>query len=77
MPDVPSGTVTFLFTDIAGSTRRWTQHPAAMRAALARHDALLHAGIAAHGGVVLTERGEGDSFHRPGLRHSPRACYAL
>jgi predicted ATPase/class 3 adenylate cyclase/Tfp pilus assembly protein PilF len=54
--------VTFLFTDIEGSTPRWMQHPAAMRAALARHDALLHAGIAAHGGVVLTERGEGDSF---------------
>ena len=33
MPEVPSGTVTFLFTDIAGSTVRWTQHSAAMRAA--------------------------------------------
>jgi predicted ATPase/class 3 adenylate cyclase len=62
MPDLPSGTVTFLFTDIEGSTVRWERHPAAMRAALARHDALLHAGIAAHYGVVLTERGEGDSF---------------
>jgi class 3 adenylate cyclase len=62
MAAVPSGTVTFLFTDIEGSTRRWERHPAAMRAALARHDALLHAGIAAHHGVVLTERGEGDSF---------------
>ena len=59
---LPAGTVTFLFTDIEGSTPRWVQHPAAMRAALARHDALLHESIAAHGGVVLTERGEGDSF---------------
>src|SRR5438046_985908 len=37
---LPSGTVTFLFTDIEGSTRLWEQHPEAMRAALARHDAL-------------------------------------
>src|SRR2546430_16365160 len=59
---LPAGTVTFLLTDIEGSTPRWEQHPTAMRAALARHDALLHEGIAAHGGVVLTERGEGDSF---------------
>jgi class 3 adenylate cyclase len=51
-----------LFTDIEGSTVRWEQHPAAMRQALAGHDELLHEGITAHGGVVLTERGEGDSF---------------
>jgi class 3 adenylate cyclase len=62
MAAVPSGTVTFLLTDIEGSTRRWERHPAAMRTALARHDTLLHEGIAAHHGVVLTERGEGDSF---------------
>ena len=59
---LPAGTVTFLFTDIEGSTARWEQHPEAMRVALARHDALLQEGIATHGGVVLTERGEGDSF---------------
>ncbi len=62
MPAVPRGTVTFLFTDIEGSTVRWERDPAAMRAALARHDTLLHAGITTHGGVVVTERGEGDSF---------------
>jgi len=43
MTHLPSGTVTFLFTDIEGSTRRWEQHPTAMQAALARHDALLRA----------------------------------
>jgi predicted ATPase/class 3 adenylate cyclase/DNA-binding XRE family transcriptional regulator len=59
---LPAGLATFLFTDIEGSTMRWEQQPSAMRAALARHDALLHDGIATHGGVVLTERGEGDSF---------------
>jgi predicted ATPase/class 3 adenylate cyclase len=58
----PARLVTFLFTDIEGSTMRWDQHPQAMRAALARHDAVLQEGIIAHGGVVLTEQGEGDSF---------------
>jgi len=62
MAELPSGTVTFLFTDIEGSTVRWERHPIAMRDALARHDALLSGGITAHGGVVVTERGEGDSF---------------
>ena len=37
----PSGAVTFLFTDIEGSTTRWEQHKQAMREALARHDAIL------------------------------------
>src|SRR5207253_1634989 len=37
----PGGAVTFLFTDIEGSTRRWEQQPEAMQAALARHDAIL------------------------------------
>ena len=41
---LPTGTVTFLFTDIEGSTRLWEQHPEAMDKALARHDALLAAG---------------------------------
>ena len=41
MPAPPSGTVTFLFTDIEGSTRLWDTQREAMTAALARHDALL------------------------------------
>src|SRR5262245_53974406 len=44
-PALPTGTATFLFTDIAGSTQLWEQHPQAMRAALARHDALLRQAI--------------------------------
>jgi class 3 adenylate cyclase len=59
---LPRGTVTFLLTDIEGSTRHWEASPGAMRAALLRHDALLTRGIAEHSGHVLTERGEGDSF---------------
>jgi len=42
MAELPMGTVTFLFTDIEGSTRLWEQHPEAMRLALDRHDALLN-----------------------------------
>jgi hypothetical protein len=47
---LPTGTLTFLFTDIEGSTQLWEQHPQAMPAALARHDALLHTLITAHYG---------------------------
>ena len=48
--DIPSGTVTFLFTDIEGSTTRWKHHRGQMQTALARHDELLREAIAAHGG---------------------------
>ena len=41
MTALPTGTVTFLFTDIEGSTARWEHQPEAMRVALARHDALV------------------------------------
>lgn len=37
----PTGTVTFLFTDVEGSTRLWEAHPRPMKAALARHDEIL------------------------------------
>jgi predicted ATPase/class 3 adenylate cyclase len=62
MPELPAGTVTFLFTDIEGSTRLWEQHPEAMRATLARHDALGCEIITAHEGVLVKSRGEGDSL---------------
>jgi predicted ATPase/class 3 adenylate cyclase len=60
--DVPAGTVTFLLTDIEGSTRLWETAPEAMEVALERHDRLLAGVIEEHGGVVATSRGEGDSF---------------
>jgi len=56
---LPTGTVTFLFTDIEGSTRLWEQQPQAMPTALARHDAILRAAIAERAGVVF--RTEGDA----------------
>ncbi len=56
---LPTGTVTFLFTDIEGSTQRWDRHPDAMRAALVRHDALLRTAVEAHAGHVFKTVGEG------------------
>jgi len=58
---LPEGTLTFCFTDIEGSTQLWEQHPQTMPAALARHDAILHALITAHHGVVF--KTVGDSAH--------------
>src|SRR5215469_1708475 len=56
--DYPSGTITFLFTDIEGSTRLWEEQPDTMRLALARHDALLRAAIETNGGVVFKTMGD-------------------
>ena len=61
MTDLPSGTVTFLFTDLEGSTRLWEEHPDAMQDALARHDELLRDAIEANGGHVV--KFTGDGFH--------------
>ena len=55
----PSGTVTFLFTDIEGSTRLWQQDKAAMGTALARHDQVIREAVAAHGGEVFSTSGDG------------------
>ncbi len=57
---VPTGTVTFLFTDIEGSTRLWEQRSAEMKVALERHDRLLRAAIESHGGYVF--KTVGDAF---------------
>src|SRR5829696_5465986 len=58
MAPPPTGTVTFLFTDIAGSTRRWDEQPDAMARALARHDAILRGAIEQHGGHVFKTIGD-------------------
>ena len=54
----PTGTVTFLFTDVEASTQRWEQHPAWMAAAHARHEAILQDAIAAHGGWAYKQIGD-------------------
>ncbi len=60
MPLPPTGTVTFLFTDIEGSTKLWEQRPEAMRQALARHEDLLRSNIEDHEGYVF--KTVGDAF---------------
>jgi predicted ATPase len=55
----PSGVVTFLFTDVEGSTRRWENDADAMRAALAAHDEALRSAIEAHGGFMFKHTGDG------------------
>jgi len=59
VPPMPDGTVTFLLTDIEGSTRMWEAYPAAMRDALERHNARVGAAVEGHGGTVVTSRGGG------------------
>jgi predicted ATPase/class 3 adenylate cyclase len=56
---VPTGLVTFVFTDIEGSTELWHDHPNPMRTALERHDALLLAILAEHRGYVFADGGDG------------------
>src|SRR6476619_354058 len=55
----PSGVVTFLFTDIEGSTRRWEADATAMRAALTAHDEVLQHAIEAHAGFLFSHTGDG------------------
>ena len=55
----PTGTVTFLFTDIEGSTQLWEAAPDPMRAALAWHDSIVRDAIEAHGGYVFATGGDG------------------
>jgi class 3 adenylate cyclase/DNA-binding XRE family transcriptional regulator len=59
--DLPAGTLTFLLTDIEGSSGLWERHPQAMSAALARHETLVASAVERHGGRLLKRRGEGDS----------------
>src|SRR5438105_6363734 len=55
----PMGTVTFLFTDIEGSTTLWEQHPEAMQAVLVDHDRLLRHAIESSDGCIVKTTGDG------------------
>jgi predicted ATPase/class 3 adenylate cyclase len=70
MAELPAGTVTFLFTDLEGSTRLWEQYPDAMKAASARHDALLREAIEAHHGSVVKMTGDGAHAVFASARHA-------
>jgi predicted ATPase/class 3 adenylate cyclase/Tfp pilus assembly protein PilF len=56
-----SGTLTFLFTDVVGSTRLWEQYTNQMRQTMVRHDEIIESLVAYHRGNVVRPRGEGDS----------------
>ena len=80
----PAGVVTFLFTDVEGSTRRWETDAEAMRTALAAHDGTLRETVAAHGGFLFKHTGDGicAAFSSPRsavdiLRHDWYALCAL
>ena len=59
MRDLPEGVVTFLFTDVQGSTRLWEDHPDTMMGALRQHDVVIDAATEANDGVSVKPRGEG------------------
>ncbi|GIV98593.1 MAG: hypothetical protein KatS3mg057_3250 [Herpetosiphonaceae bacterium] len=61
LSNLPTRIITFLFTDIEGSTRLWEQHPQEMRVALARHDEIVRQALEAHGGIIF--KTVGDAFH--------------
>ncbi len=58
---LPTGTVTFLLTDVAGSTRMWEEHPDIAGHAIERHDQLIGTAVGERGGVLIKSKGEGDS----------------
>ena len=76
--DLPSGVVTFVLTDIVGSTKLWEQAPEAMGAALRTHDAIINKAVVENRGVFVKSRGEGDSTFSVFARASDavRAAYA-
>ena len=55
----PTGIVTFLFTDLEGSTRLWEEHAQSMAVALARHDAIVRGAVELHGGHIVKTTGDG------------------
>jgi class 3 adenylate cyclase len=74
---LPDGIVTFLMTDVVESTVMWIHSRAQMYAAMRRHDQLLSAAIESNGGIVIKERGEGDSFFAVFLRATDAVAAAL
>jgi predicted ATPase/class 3 adenylate cyclase len=75
MPE-PSGTVTFLFTDIEGSTRLWQRDEEAMRSALSRHDEVVRKAVAEHDGVVFSSMGDGIAAAFPSASLAVKAALA-
>jgi predicted ATPase/class 3 adenylate cyclase len=60
-PSLPDGTVTFVFTDVVGSTELWDRASSTMREAMVTHDRLIERAVEINSGAVVRPRGEGDS----------------
>lgn len=76
MPDPADPSLTFLFTDLEGSTRLWEEFPQAMRHALARHDDLLRECIEGNGGRVFKTQGDAFCAVFPDARGAVNAALA-
>ena len=76
---LPTGVVTFVLTDVVGSTELWERAPNVMEKALVRHDEIVAAAVSAENGVLLRSKGEGDSTFSVFWRASDglRAAYQL
>ena len=59
---LPTGTMTFLFTDLEGSTKLWKQSPGSMETALQRHDEIIRSCVAVRGGYIFATGGDGFSI---------------
>src|SRR4051794_11801765 len=75
--DRPSGVVTFLFTDVEGSTEAWEADHEAMDRRMRRHHELIDGGGADHDGVGGVERGAGDSTVIAFARSTPAVAAAI
>jgi class 3 adenylate cyclase len=76
LPDEASSTLTFLFTDLEGSTRLWERFPQPMRRALERHDSILLTAVTAAGGQVVKMTGDGLMAVFGSAAEAVRACLA-
>ena len=84
--NLPSGTITFLFTDVEGSTRLWEQYPDTMPASLQAHDTLMRRALEAHNGYVFKTVGDAfcaafatpqDAIHAAVSAQSALSSYAM
>ena len=73
---LPAGTVTFLLTDVEGSSPMWEASPRRMAAAMRRHEEILSSAVAAYGGTRPLEQGEGDNVVAVFARASDAAAAA-
>lgn len=71
---LPTGTVTFLFTDIEGSTQRWDQHREAMQVAVARHEQIVNDAVTRHGGFAFKTLGDAFCIAFPTAPQAIRAA---